>query len=121
MNTYLPVKNFEVSIDKIENSDIVYLVFKINDYNYFRFPYYGENVQTDLVENFRHIVNGKEKTIDLNFNLNYNLIMFQKDNFSIFLMNENNNSLKLIQEFRIIFENNSIVRNGLRKFMNNLK
>jgi len=117
MSSYLPVKNFEVSIEKIEDSTIVYLVFKINDFNYFRFPYYGENVQTDLVDNFKHIVNGKEKTIDLNFNLNYNLIMFQKDHFMISLMNENNEIMKLIQEFRIIFENNAIVRNGLRKFI----
>lgn len=119
MTSYLPVKNFEVSVEKINNSAIVYLVFKINDYNYFRFPYYEENVHPDLVDNFKHIVNGKDKTIDLNFNLNYNLIMFQKDHFIISLMNENNNSIKLIQEFRIIFENNSIVRNGLRKFIDN--
>ena len=73
MSSYLPVKNFEVSIEKIEDSNIVYLVFKINDYNYFRFPYHNENIQTVLVENFKHIVNGKEKNIDLNFDLNYNI------------------------------------------------
>ncbi len=117
MSIYLPVKKFEVDIEKINDSDFVYLVLKINDYNYFRFPYNNSNIVSDLIENFKHIINGKEKTIGLSYGLNYNLIMFQKDHFTFSLMNENNDSVKLIQEFRLIFENNSIVRNGLRKFI----
>ncbi len=119
MSIYLPIKNFEVNIEKINETDFVYLVIKINDYNYFRFPYNGSNIISDLIENFKHIINGKEKTIGMNDGLNYNLIMFQKDHFTFSLMNENNDSVKLIQEFRLVFENNSIVRNGLRKFIDN--
>ena len=121
MSIYLPVKKFEVNIEKINESDFVYLVIKINDYNYFRFPYNESNIATDLIENFKHIINGKDKTIGMNNGLNYNLIMFQKDHFTFSLMNENNDSIKLIQEFRLVFENNSIVRNGLRTFIDEHK
>lgn len=116
MSSFNRVTKFECSIEQNKNPDIVHFVIKINDFDYFRFPYYKSNISS-LNNSFKHIINGKDKTIDLNFNLNYNLIKFEKDRIMISLLNENTNVSELVQEFRIFFENNSIVRNALREFI----
>jgi len=119
MSTTIPVYNFELSIEKLEGRiDIFHLVLKINNFQYFRFPCLTKNIENNLIVVFNNIIKGKEKIIDLNFNSNYNLIQFQKDIFSIFMLNSVDN---ITQELKIVFENNSIVRNGLRTFVNNYK
>ena len=119
MSTIIPVSSFEISIDKFnERIDMVHLVLKINNLQYFRFPYYVKNIENNLIDVFKHIIKGKEKTVDLNFNSNYNLIQFQKDIITIFLLNSVD---EITQELKIVFENNSIARNGLRTFINNYK
>jgi hypothetical protein len=119
MSTIIPVNSFELSIDKFEERiELVHLVLKINGFQYFRFPFYTINIENNLIDVFNHIIKGKEKTVDLNFNSNYNLIQFQKDTITIFLLNSVDT---ITQELKIVFENNSIVRNGLRKFIDNYK
>ena len=119
MLTFIPVQNFELLIEKNEErTDLVHLVLKINNLQYFRFPYYIINIENNLIKFLKDVIDGKEKTVDLNFNSNYNLIQFQKDIFIIFLLNDDNT---ITQELKLFFENNSIVRNGLRLFIDNYK
>ncbi len=117
MSTFTPIYNFELTIEKNEERiDLVHLVIKINNLQYFRFPCLTKNIENNIINVFKHVIEGKEKIVDLNFNFNYNLIQFQKDMISIFLLNSVNN---VTQELKVIFENNSIVRNGLRAFIDN--
>jgi hypothetical protein len=118
MSTINQVNNFEISIEKDYNrNDIVYLILKINNLNYFRFPYFLVNVENVLIQSFEHIINGKDSVIDLNLDIkNYNLLIFNKEYFTISLLGKDDN---LNQECRIVFENNSIVRNALRIFIYN--
>ncbi len=119
MSTTIPVYNCELSIEKLEGRiDIFHLVLKIDNFQYFRFPCLTKNIENNLIDVFKHIIKGKEKIIDLNFDSNYNLIQFQKDIFSIFMLNSVDN---ITQELKIVFENNSIVRNSLRTFVDNYK
>lgn len=119
MLTFIQVQNFELLIEKNEErTDLVHLVLKINNLQYFRFPYYIINIENNLIKFLKDVIDGKEKTVDLNFNSNYNLIQFQKDMFIIFLLNDDNT---ITQELKLFFENNSIVRNGLRLFIDNYK
>jgi hypothetical protein len=117
MSSTILVNKFEISTDKDYNrNDIIYLVFKINNLNYFRFPYYLNNINI-LIKNFEDIINGKERDISLNITgdiNNYNLIIFKKEYFAFSLLSKNCN---LNQEIRLYFENNSLVRNALRVFI----
>ena len=113
------VKSFEISILNIPNRiDVVYLNFTINDFTHFKFPCYSFEIDKIMIKDFKHIINGDEKTLDLHFETLYNLIEFKKEYFSVYLMNSSND---LFQEHEIVFENNSIVRNGIRTFINNYK
>lgn len=113
------VKNFEITITNIPNRiDVAYLNFRVNDFNHFKFPCYSYEVGKNMIKDFKHIINGDEKTLDLHFETLYNLIQFKKDYFAVYLMNRSDD---LFQEHEIVFENNSIVRNGIRMFMNNYK
>ena len=118
MSSFNKVNNFEISIEKIEDViNVVHLVIKINSFDYFRFPYYTSNIY-DLIKSFKDIIEGKIKTISLNFNYNYNLMTFEKDRIMISLLNDKvSGTTNFVQEFRIFFENNSIVRNSLRQFI----
>ena len=118
MSSFNKVNNFEISIEKIEDViNVVHLVIKINSFDYFRFPYYTSNIY-DLIKSFKDIIEGKIKTISLNFNYNYNLMTFDKDRIMISLLNDKvSGTTNFVQEFRIFFENNSIVRNSLRQFI----
>ena len=105
MLTFIPVQNFELLIEKNEErTDLVHLVLKINNLQYFRFPYYIINIENNLIKFLKDVIDGKEKTVDLNFNSNYNLIQFQKDMFIIFLLNDDNT---ITQELKLFFENNT--------------
>lgn len=119
MSTLTPIYNFELTIEKNEERiDLVHLVLKINNFQYFRFPCLTKNIENNIINVLKHIIKGKEKIVDLNFNSNYNLIQFQKDMVSIFLLNSVDN---VTQELKVIFESNSNVRNGIRTFIDNYK
>jgi len=118
MSSFTKVNSCVVSSEKDNNRPhISYLIFQINGINYFRFPCYSSKINTEIINNFKHILEGKERDINLNFYNNYNLIMFEKEFLTISLLNENTSVSNLIQEFKICFENNSIIRNSLRLFI----
>ena len=119
----IKVTSFNVSLNSIQNSDDMYhLFFNINDGNYFSFPCCIDKFNKYIIDDIDNIISGKEKTIDLKFNYNYNMIQFNKDTIRFFMMNDNSTTIPPItQEISIIFENNNIVRNSLRDFLNNFK
>jgi hypothetical protein len=123
MSKPIKVNSFNVSLNSIQTSvDMYHLFFNINDGNYFSFPCSFDNFNKYIINDIDKIISGKEKTIDLKFNYNYNMIQFNKDTIRFFMMNDNSTTIPPIeQEISIIFENNNIVRNSLRTFVTNFR
>jgi hypothetical protein len=120
---YIKIKSFEVKMnyifqdEKNKNQNIIHLEFIINDKHMLLYPCYEENLK-EILNNFNDIIKGKNKTITLLFNENYNFLKFEKNFIEFSLLNETNkNNIRINQEFKMIFENNNIVRNGLRNFI----
>ena len=116
------INSFEVDIVPIQDNDRVYhLSFNINNNSFYLFPCYIEKFTNNVLDDMKNIIDGKEKVIDLNFNYNYNLIEFRKDFIRFFLMNKNVSLYPLHQEITVFYENNNIVRNSLRTFLDKIK
>lgn len=116
----IKINSFVLNIVPIkDNNEIGHLTLMINNNSFFVFPcYIVDKYSNSILDDLRDIVDGKEKIIDLNFNNNYNMIEFKKDKLRIFLMNENNEIFPLQQEIDLLYENNNIVRNSIRMFLN---
>jgi hypothetical protein len=117
---YLPVTQFEIIYE--DNGDIVNLTFKINNGNFFMFPYYKKNIKVEIIDKFFKIIEGQKTSINLSFDSELqkhqsNILEFNNEYIVYNIVQSYGNNL--IQESYFVFENNSIVRNGLRKFVYN--
>lgn len=124
---YLPINHFEVNISDSKN-EVCEITFKINNSNFFMFPYYRKNIKSEIIDKFLKIIDGKEITISLSFDLNLqnrqsNILQFNKECivYNTVQSYENGDNLPSIQETYFVFENNSVVRNALRKFVYDYK
>jgi hypothetical protein len=121
--TYIPITSFEITKVSL-TSKIVYLKFYINNSNFITFPFIYENIQTEIIDKFQKVLEGKDVIIDLKLNDDCSYKeskLFQiKKEYILFdiIKHYQDDSDSSIQETYLIFENNSIFRNAIRKFIN---
>ena len=116
--TYTTISDFEILCTKT-NYDSVYIKFFINKNNFITFPFYIKNINNEVIQKFNKVLNGKEVVIDLNLEMSETeskLLQIKKE-YILFDIIKNYDSF--IQETYLIFENNTIFRNALRKFIIN--
>jgi hypothetical protein len=115
--TYISITDFEIlNVKSID--DMIYLKFYINKSNFFTFPFYVKNIENEIIEKFNKVLIGKEVVINLNLEISENeskLLQIKKDYILFDIIKRYDNSS--IQETYLIFENNSIFRNAIRKFI----
>ena len=116
----IAINDFRISIKNYNSDNIIVLEFYLNNSNFINFPFYKKNIYTELISKFKKVIDGKEVTINLNFENDEktsNILQFEKDYvlFNIVRTIDNFNS-----EIYLKCENNSIVRNELRNFIDNI-
>jgi len=125
MSSYIKVNNFEIEYIQVENRiDLFILKFIFNKNNIISFGYFKSNYK-NLINIFDSIINGNKGLLELDINTknitgNYFVLNFDKDflNFKRCINNYDISTKYLPGEFLdIYFENNSIVRNSLREFI----
>jgi len=118
--TYISITNFEIT--KISVSDsIVYLKFYINNSNFLSFPFYTKNIQTEIIDKFIKVLTGKDVVINLKLDddsTESKLLQIKKEYILFDIIKNYEENTPFIQETYLIFENNSIFRNAIRKFIN---
>lgn len=121
--TYIPITNFEIT-KVFATPKIVYLKFYINNSNFITFPFISENIQEQIVDKFKRVFDGKDVVVDLKLNDDSSykeskLLQIKKE-YILFdvIKHYQDDSDSVIQETYLIFENNSIFRNAIRKFIN---
>jgi len=125
MTTYLKVNNLEIQyIDNQNRVDIFNLKFIFNKNNTMVCRYYKSNYK-NLLNIFNSIISGNKGYLEFGLNdqvNNYLILNFDKDflNFK-YKHNEDSLNCSYSEIFNIYFENNSITRNTLRKFINEFK
>jgi hypothetical protein len=118
--TYTAITNFEITKISVTH-DIVYLKFYINNSNFITFPFYTKNIQTEIIDKFIKVLTGKDVVINLNLDSDESsskLLQIKKEYILFDIIKNYEGNTPLIQETYLIFENNSIFRNGIRKFIN---
>ena len=115
--TYISIKDFEISSTAISD-ETIYLKFYINKSNFITFPFYVKNIKTEIIDKFNKILNGKEVVINLNLEdlENENKLLQVKKEYILFDIIKRYEQ-SIIQETYLIFENNTIFRNAIRKFL----
>ena len=115
--TYIHITDFEIlNVKSID--DMIYLKFYINKTNFITFPFYIKNIENEIIEKFNRVLIGKDVVIDLNLEISENeskLLQIKKEYILFDIIKRYDNSI--IQETYMIFENNSIFRNAVRKFI----
>ena len=121
--TYIPITCFEIKKVSV-TPKITYLKFYINNSNFITFPFISENIQEEIIVKFQKVLEGKEVVINLKLNdyCSYKeskLLQIKKE-YILFdiIKHYQDDSDSVIQETYLIFENNSIFRNAIRKFIN---
>jgi hypothetical protein len=121
--TYIPITCFEIK-KVLVTPKITYLKFYINNSNFITFPFISENIQEEIIVKFQKVLEGKEVVINLKLNddCSYKeskLLQIKKE-YILFdiIKHYQDDSDSVIQETYLIFENNSIFRNAIRKFIN---
>jgi hypothetical protein len=97
---------------------MIYLKFYINKSNFITFPFYIKNIENEIIEKFNKVLIGKDVVIDLNLEISENeskLLQIKKEYILFDMIKRYDNSI--IQETYMMFENNSIFRNAVRKFI----
>jgi hypothetical protein len=115
--TYISITDFEILSTPISD-ETIYLKFYINKSNFITFPFYIKNIETEIIEKFNKILNGKEVVINLKLedSENENKLLQVKKEYILFDIIKRYEQ-SIIQETYLIFENNSIFRNAIRKFI----
>lgn len=115
--TYIPITDFEIlNVKSID--DMIYLKFYINKSNFITFPFFIKNIENEIIEKFNKVLIGKDVVIDLNLEISENeskLLQIKKEYILFDIIKRYDKSS--IQETYMIFENNSIFRNAIRKFI----
>ena len=118
--TYISITNFEIK--KIYATDgVIYLKFNINNSNFITFPFYIKNIQTEIIDKFIKVLTGKDVVINLKLeedSTESKLLQIKKEYILFNIIKNYEGNIPLIQETYLIFENNSIFRNAIRKFIN---
>ncbi len=118
--TYISITNFEIK--KIYATDgVVYLKFYINNSNFITFPFYIKNIQTEIIDKFIKVLTGKDVVINLKLDedsTESKLLQIKKEYILFNIIKNYEGNIPLIQETYLVFENNSIFRNAIRKFIN---
>lgn len=123
--TYIPITNFDIT-KVFVTSDIVYIKFYFNNSNFITFPFTVKNIQSEIIDKFQKVLEGKDTVINLKLNddeyKESKLLQIKKE-YILFdiIKNQQEGSNSFIQETYLIFENNSIFRNAVRKFINEFK
>lgn len=128
--TYISIQNFEIRQVPVSNrSDIIYLQFFINQSNFLSFPFYINNIENEIIEKFEKVLLGKEVVINLNLEQTgedeSNILQIKKEYilFDVMKRTEDRETTEAVQALRqetyLILENNSVVRNTIRQFINN--
>ena len=115
--TYIPITDFEILSVKLID-DMIYLKFYINKTNFITFPFFTKNIENEIIEKFNKVLIGKDIVIDLNLEISENeskLLQIKKEYILFDIIKRYDKSS--IQETYMIFENNSIFRNAIRKFI----
>jgi len=113
---YIPITDFEILKVSL-STDMIYLKFYINKSNFITFPFYIKNIENEIIEKFKKVLIGKDVVINLNFTEDESKLLQIKKEYILFdIIKHYNNSS--IQETYLIFENNTIFRNAIRKFIN---
>ena len=111
------ITDFEIlNVKSID--DMIYLKFYINKSNFITFPFYTKNIENEIIEKFNRVLIGKDVVIDLNLEISENeskLLQIKKEYILFDMIKRYDNSI--IQETYMMFENNSIFRNAVRKFI----
>jgi hypothetical protein len=63
----IPINDFRISIKNYNSDNIILLEFYLNNSNFIIFPFYKKNIYTELISKFKKVIDGKEITINLNF------------------------------------------------------
>jgi hypothetical protein len=118
----IPINDFRISIKNYEiSNDIIVLEFYINNSNFINFPFYKKNIFEELILKFKKVIDGKQSVINLNFindENTSNILQFEKDYVLFNIVRTINN---FTSEIYLKCENNSIVRNEIRNFIDNYK
>ena len=130
--TYISIQNFEIRRVPVPNrSDIIYLQFFINQSNFLSFPFCIKNIENEIIEKFKKVLLGKEVVINLNLEQTgedeSNILQVKKEYILFDVMKRTGDTATaeaesvqaLRQETYLILENNPIVRNSIRQFINN--
>ena len=111
------ITDFEIlNVKSID--DMIYLKFYINKSNFITFPFYTKNIENEIIEKFNRVLIGKDVVIGLNLEISENeskLLQIKKEYILFDMIKRYDNSI--IQETYMMFENNSIFRNAVRKFI----
>ena len=125
--TYISIQNFEIRRVPVPNrSDIMYLQFFINQSNFLSFPFYINNIENEIIDKFKKVLLGKEVVMNLSLEQTgedeSNILQIKKEYILFDIMKRTGDTASpqaLRQETYLILENNSIVRNAIRQFINN--
>jgi hypothetical protein len=116
----IPINDFRISIKNYQDSnDIIILEFYLNNSNFMNFPFYKKNILEEIILKFKKVIDGKQSVINLNFQNDMNtsnILQFEKDYILFNIVRTINN---FTSEIYLKCENNSIVRNELRNFIDN--
>ena len=115
--TYIPITDFEILKVSSSQNDIVYLKFFLNNSNFITFPFYIKNIENEIIEKFNKMLTGKDVVINLNLDdsIDESKLLQIKKEYILFDIIKNDKTF--IQETYLVFENNSIFRNAVRKFI----
>jgi hypothetical protein len=119
--TYIKVVDFEIRKVPLENqSDIINLEIYINESNFFVFPVYIRKMEEEIEDKLKKVLEGKDVVIDLSLDddsdRSSKLFQITKEYSLINIINRNEKDYR--EEIYLKAENNTIFRNGIRKFIN---
>jgi hypothetical protein len=117
--TYIKVVDFEIRKVLVENqSDIINLEIYINESNFFVFPFYIRKMEEEIEDKLKKVLEGKDVVINLSLDdsdRSSKLFQITKEYSLINIVNRNEKDYK--EEIYLKAENNTIFRNGIRKFL----
>jgi|688.fasta_scaffold1255326_1 hypothetical protein len=118
--TYIKVVDFEIRKVPLENqSDIINLEIYINESNFFVFPFYIRKMEEEIEDKLKKVLEGKDVVINLSLDddsdRSSKLFQITKEYSLINIVNRNEKDYR--EEIYLKAENNTIFRNGIRKFL----
>lgn len=108
------IKVLDFNIYSETKLNVVIIKFQINNSNFISYPCSFDNIDYEITSKFKKVLDGKDTVICLNVDdKQSNFITFTNGVFIIDTVNSSS-----MYESHFVFENNSIVRNEIRRYLN---